>query len=194
MMLGRAPPFDSISAAHWEQRVLKEERAFLEGPPGFEDSTRKDRRRKHRSGRRDKRGESTRGGSDRDGHSPRGSAMGRRPSSHHSHSAPSLHHAGSAISRTTCRSGASGSTLASGSVSGPAHRALPDDLKAVARFGITETSVMTNRPKLQSDGLVPGLRFVPERVEAMWIPGAASFVKYRPEFVLEEPAKPREWE
>lgn len=96
-----------------------------------------------------------------------------------SQSAPSLYSAGSTISAS------------SGSLRPPK---IPDDLRAVSRFDLTDSFVMTIRPKLQDDGLVPKLKFEPVRNYAMWVPGSQAYTTYKPVFVLEPPEDPKKWD
>merc|ERR1712048_281331 len=67
------------------------------------------------------------------------------------------------------------------------HVPLPDDLKPLTRFDLTDVHMMTIRNKSDQDGSIPTLRFRPVKVEAKWVPGTEYYVDYKPGFSLEKP-------
>lgn len=68
---------------------------------------------------------------------------------------------------------------------------LPDKYRALNRWPVTETCMITCHPKKHDeDGLVPKLRFNSGYVDAMWVPGktgkCGKILQHRPEFYLED--------
>eukprot|EP00927_Polykrikos_kofoidii_P022615 TRINITY_DN21051_c0_g1_i1.p2 TRINITY_DN21051_c0_g1~~TRINITY_DN21051_c0_g1_i1.p2 ORF type:complete len:183 (+),score=17.30 TRINITY_DN21051_c0_g1_i1:173-721(+) len=181
MMGGRPRQFDAIEAGNWCQRIVKEEDAFMKGPPAHRDSAeagggmssrrKRHRRRSRASGDRDDvlitpRGIESASRSRRSGNSERGSVVSS------SQSLPCL-------ALDACSTASSASEARSARI--------PGDLKSVSRFDLTKMDMMKIRPQLYDDGLVPTLRFKPERVYAPWVPGCQSYINYKPEFSLQPP-------
>lgn len=68
--------------------------------------------------------------------------------------------------------------------------ALPADVRAMQRWPVTDSCLMTMRPRVKKEeGLVPKLTFSEQVVDAMWMPGGKMVVR-KPEFYLEPEPDP----
>jgi len=69
--------------------------------------------------------------------------------------------------------------------------AMPDNIRQLRRFPVTDSCLMTMRPTVKKDeGLVPRLRFSPRLVDAHWVPGG-KLVSYKPKFSMEAEPDPK---
>eukprot|EP00930_Biecheleria_cincta_P098319 TRINITY_DN8998_c0_g1_i1.p1 TRINITY_DN8998_c0_g1~~TRINITY_DN8998_c0_g1_i1.p1 ORF type:complete len:222 (-),score=32.04 TRINITY_DN8998_c0_g1_i1:88-693(-) len=59
---------------------------------------------------------------------------------------------------------------------------LPEDLQPLGGFNLTQDNLMKLRTSEDSLGRMPKLRFRAVKNEAVWVPGCASYVDYKPEF------------
>eukprot|EP00929_Paragymnodinium_shiwhaense_P041110 TRINITY_DN21381_c1_g2_i1.p1 TRINITY_DN21381_c1_g2~~TRINITY_DN21381_c1_g2_i1.p1 ORF type:complete len:178 (+),score=30.76 TRINITY_DN21381_c1_g2_i1:88-621(+) len=118
----------------------------------------------------------------RDYKKPEKSGGGRSSRSHKeaSKSAPSLH-------RSSSDAGSASSVRSS---SRRRRGKIPDDLVPGTNFDLRDTNLLVIRPKHQTDGRLPQLKFDTTQVQAMWVPGVGVepgfYTNHRPVFYFQE--------
>lgn len=162
----------------WNQRIEKEERAYLRGEMEKKAKQKEERRRLRREMA------SSASCSELSYSSSRLSAAGSQALMGHSASASALGseaNGSSAMSPSKSRRHKS-----SKKKGGLAPGEIPEHLQAVVKFPVDVKDLLTVRVKEDEFGRIPKIRMQPEKVKAMWWPGKGTFTRYNPQFCFEE--------